>query len=643
MSLKSLFTLTLSLLLLIILSVVFTLNIKNIQHFLENQVYSTSQDTVYSLAMSLSKIDEKNSLEDVELVINSIFDSGYYEYIRYYDLNNNIIYEASLPVVVKDIPQWYIDLVPLNLSEATGNVNSSWSIKGSLSIKGHLGYAYYELYKNFKSLLAVFSIIALISIVALIIIINTLLFSLNRIKNQANSISEHKFIIEKESLFISEFNILTQAMNKMVAKVESIFKSEVETFQHYQDILYRDDETALPNKKYFMLKLKEILEDDSKNIGYLAIISIDGLEKIKKENSYELYKKSLDKFIMSIPKALRSNNLLSRISENELAILFNTHNLNEIQNYFDDLQTAFNLSTSEVKTREKLLCFNVGVAPYLVNDQVNEALSRVDYALSRSKLHGCNIIDIYKNNDHAKKLIMLGKNSWKEIFNKIFSENRIVLASQSTLNSETDTIFHDEFLLRIREEDHSLHSAAFYLPMANTLGLISKFDNVVIKQVLQNINTYSNAVAINISSDFVLKSLYFLELRNRLSKLRLSNPATLHFESSENDILQELDSFIEFSEMIHAHNQLFGIDRFTGIDNIGYIERLRPDYIKINVNFILESFESNRAIVKTLDVLSKTMGIILIITAVENKEQLNRLKKIGYENFQGRYISDIKV
>jgi len=643
MSLKSLFTITLSLLLIIILGVVFTINVKNVQQFLQNQVYSTSQDTVYSLGMSLSTLDKNASSDDIELMVNAIFDSGYYEYIKFYDNNGKIIYKNSLPVVVKDIPQWYISLLPIDIKEATGVVSRGWTPIGKLAVKGHAGYAYHELYKNFKSLLLTFSIIAFIAFFVLISIINTLLYSLNRIKDQANAINEHKFIIEDNSPFISEFSLLIKAMNQMVKKVESIFLSEVKTFEQLQTVLYRDEETALPNKKYFMLKLKEILDDETRNIGYLAIISINGLDKLKNEKSYQFYKETLMKFIASIPKELSTNNLISRINEYEIAVLFNTHDLKKIENYFEELQTSLSITSRDITSKEKLFCFSIGVSPYFEDDQISQALSRLDYSLSRSKINGCNIIDIYDDKEHNNELVTLGKNSWKAMFDKIFSDNRIVIATQSVINHKTMGIYHDESLLRIKEDDNSLQTAGYYLPMANALGMVSKFDQNVIHKIIQHIDDYKNPVGINISKDFVLQSLLFLELRSTLAKIRTSHQHKLHFECSENEILLELDSYIEFAEMVHAHNQKFGIDRFSGLENVSYIEKIRPDYIKININFILESLENNKAILNTLNILSKTMGITLIITAVQDVEQLAKLKIVGYEYFQGRYISDIKV
>ncbi len=643
MSLKSLLIVVLGTLLTLRLIFVFIINLNDMQEFLENQVYSTSQDTAYSLGIALSTLDNNASNEDMELMINAIFDSGYYEYIRLYDTDKKLKYEASLPIIIKDVPSWYVSVVPLHLQEATADLNHGWNFKGSLAIKSHAGYAYYELYKTFKELLVTFSIVAIVSFVVLLFVINMLLRSLERVKEQANAISEHKFIIEKKKSFISEFDILTKSMNQMVKKVEGIFLSEVQTFEQLQNVLYRDEESTLPNKKYFILKLKEILDDESRNLGYLAIISVDGLERLKKEKSYTIYKETLMNFISSFPKDLTQNNLVSRISDNEIAILFNTHNVKEIEDYFEKLQGALSITSRHVKTKEKLFCFSIGVAPYFEDDQISQALSRVDYSLSRSKINGCNIIDIYEDTEHEHELITLGKGSWKEMFDKIFDDNRIILAMQSTINNKDSSIFHDEVLVRIREDDGSLQTAGYYLPMANALGLISKFDYTVIRSVIENINSYTSPVAINISKEYILKSEYFVEMRNRISKLRISNPKQMHFECAENEILTELNSYIEFSDMVHAHNQLFGIDRFSGIENISYIEKIRPDYVKINVNFIMESMQNNKAILNTLNVLSRTMGIKLIITAVQSEEQHEQLKEAGYSNFQGIFISDIRV
>jgi diguanylate cyclase (GGDEF)-like protein len=640
MSLKTLFGITLSLLLSIILVVVFFINIRTMQTFIQNQVYSTSLDNAYSLGVSLSKLQDTHNKQDVKLLIDAIFDSGYYEYIKYLSIDDKPIYEVSLPLVVKDVPSWFISLIPLHLQEAKIDVTQGWKLKGKLFLKGHSGYAYYELYKSFKELLLVFGIIALVAFISLWFIINTILYSLSKIRKQAYGINQHKFIIEERKTFVNEFALLTQTMNSMVHKVEGIFKSEVATFEEYQHLLYKDEETDLPNKKYFMLKLQEILDDESRNIGYIAIISISGLTKIKKEYGYKHYRKSLEHFLSIIPLELKNNNLLARTSEHEIAVLFHTHNVQEIQNYFDTLQDALQISSKNISSKEKLMCFSIGVAPYFNNDKMSEALSRVDYSLSRSKINGCNIIDIYDVQETEHYLVTRGKNSWKEMFEKIFSQNNILVAMQQVRVEKTDEVYHNEALLRIREENGTLQTAGYYLPMAHALDLVAKFDKSIIDLVISSLEESNDAIAINISRDFILKSVYFLELRSTLASLRDKFPSMLHFESPENEILQDIDAYIEFSEMVHAHKQKFGIDRFSGIHNISYIEKIRPDYIKINVNFILESLQTNSAILNTLNILSQTLGITLIITSVQNQSQYEKLQNIGYIYFQGHYISD---
>jgi len=643
MSLKTLFGVTLSLLFTIILIIAFVVNLKTMQSFIQNQVYSTSLDNAYSLGLSLSKLEDAHNKQDAKLLIDAIFDSGYYEYIKYISTDTTPIYEVSLPVIIKDVPDWFITFIPLELQEASADVTQGWQLTGKLYLKGHSGYAYYELYKSFKNLLLFFLFIAIVAFISLWFIIHTILYSLSKIRTQAQGINQHKFIVEKNKTFVSEFALLTQTMNSMVQKVEGIFKSEVATYERYQELLYKDEETDLANKRYFMLKLQEILDDESRNVGYIAIISISGLSKIKEQYGYEHYKKSLDHFLHLIPKDLQEQNLLARISEYEIAILFHTHDLDKIEKYFKTLQKQLSISSQNISSKEKLLCFSIGVAPYYTNDKIGHALSRADYSLSRSKVNGCNIIDIYDAKQTEYTLVTRGKNSWKEMFDKIFTQDKIILAMQSVEIPNKDAIYHEEALLRIVEDDGSLQTAGYYLPMAYTLDLVAKFDKIVIDKILPSLNKLHPPVAINISRDFILKSIYFLELRSTLAKLRDTSPALVHFESPENEILQDLQAYIEFSEMVHAHKQKFGIDRFTGIENISYIEQLRPDYIKINVNFILESLKENSAILNTLDILSKTLGITLIVTAVQEKEQYEQLLEVGYTHFQGHYLSQAVI
>jgi EAL domain-containing protein (putative c-di-GMP-specific phosphodiesterase class I)/GGDEF domain-containing protein len=626
----------------IILIVVFIIHLRSVEEFIENQVYSSSQDTLYSLALSLSKVDPKKDKGDVKLIIQAIFDSGYYAYIKYEDMNNKVIYEASLPIVIKDVPQWFVSLIPVQLHAVESDVNDGWIRRGKLYLKAHPGYAYYELYNSFKELLFTFLIIFVIAFIVLLVIVNILLYSLNKITRQADGIGQHKFIIEKENSFITEFHLLIESMNKMVHKVEDIFRSEVKTFEEYQNLLYKDEESGLPNKRYFMLQLKEMLEDENKSVGYLALISISGLDTIKQEQGYEAYIKALEGFV----KTIMDNNkhyLLARISEAEIAILFDTHDVELIEQYFHNLQTKLDVSSREIASKERLFCFSIGVAPCYDNDKISEVLSRVDYSLSRSKINGCNIIDLYDTKDAKNRLVVSGKSSWKKMFDKIFQEHRVALALQRAEFAENHRIYHEEALIRIKEEDGSIATAAYYLPMAHTLGIISKFDYIVIERILGEVESFENPMALNISKEFVLQSIYFLELRNRLSALRKKVPQRLHFESSENDILQNLDAYVEFADMIHAHKQKFGIDRFGGMENLSYIERLRPDYIKISANFILEALEENKALLNALEILSKTMGIELIITALQSADDLEKLQASGYEIFQGQYIAQPRL
>lgn len=52
--------------------------------------------------------------------------------------------------------------------------------------------------------------------------------------------------------FTTEFRSATVAMNAMVSKVKDIFERENETLVKYQELLYKDAETKLYNRRYLV-------------------------------------------------------------------------------------------------------------------------------------------------------------------------------------------------------------------------------------------------------------------------------------------------------------------------------------------------------------------------------------------------------
>ena len=473
--------------------------------------------------------------------------------------------------------------------------------------------------------------------------IHFFLSSLNKIKLQAEAIMLNKFLIEKDEPFIVEFNILTKSMNRMVKKVELLFQSQVDTLHKYQDLLYKDKESGLVNRRYLVLKLKEMIHNQEyTNMDRkIAIVSIDGLVDIKENEGYYKYKEMFSEIQHNIEKELDDRHLLVRLSENELAILFDTNIDNSTAKTLKKLEHVFTLTHKNLKIENSMINFHVGVTPLLENDQASKILSRADYSLqlSKDRLNDSFSID----SEHINPLIVKGKEVWRQEIKEIFDEDRWTYVINNVTNSVNNTIYHHEALLRVKRKDLHVEVLGLYHPMAQSIHQLALIEQNIINKLLAKLNDFESAVAVNVSADFIKDSNMLKELDSQLAVLSKNYEKKIHFEIQESDIIENISSSILFRDMIAKNSQIVGVDGFTGVENLDYIRKIRPKYIKIAYHIIEELYEHNRAILVGLNILTDIMDINIIVISIKNENEYQKCIEMGYNFTQGNYINISKL
>jgi len=650
MSLFKQMVIMLSLLLMAVLASVMFLNFKNATEFVQNQLYNDARNTAHSLGLSLSKVADPNDSSTMETMINAIFDSGYYEHIVLTDISGKVIYQRETELKVVDVPHWFIHNVPIEHASAKSDIMIGWSRFGTLEVSGHTGNAYRQLYLTLIDLIQTFTMIGLSVFSILYLLLKLSLQSLVRIKEQAKAIIDNEFIIQEKMPFTTEFRSVTLAMNAMVAKVKDIFERENETLQRYHELLYKDPETKLHNRRYLTAKLPDYLQGDtSLSSGVYVMFSFNEIERFKKELGYERYSKFSNLFTQELNSHLARlhNILLARLNESDYFAVIPSLDIEDVQDKVESIMMKIQTEMDEISSdlREYFVA-GATIGLYNSKDTLKSIFSKADYGITQAKERKNFTIDISKNTDDSP---VFGRDEWREEILKSLEESRMVLAFQSVVNwkGTAPEVLHEEIFLRLLDREGTIHSAGYFIPVATSLGLVDTLDRYMISKVFDYVrnNRPSTPMALNLSADFVKKFENISWLENELASIN-DFALPLWFEVSNAIALHEIEAVRTLSSIVKKQGHRFGIDHFAFPEGgAGYLQAIRPDYLKSNGGYLKDMLydkETGKAR-ESLYNLLKSLGIMLVAIMIEEKEELEDLKKLGISHFQGTHIAPVEL
>lgn len=635
----------------VILVSVMMLNFRSATEFVQNQLYTDAKNTAHSLGLSLSKVADPSDASSMETMINAIFDSGYYERIRLVDLDGNTVYERANEVRVSDVPQWFIQQVHIRNVTVKSEIMIGWNRFGTLEVSGHTGHAYRQLYLTLIDLIQTFVLIGAVVFGVLYLLLSLSLKALVRIKSQAEAIIDNEFIIEEKMPFTTEFRSVTLAMNAMVAKVKDIFDRENETLRRYHELLYKDSETKLHNRRYLTAKLPDYLHGDtSLSSGTYVMFSFDGLDRFKKEFGYEVYLRFLTRFADELYAGAGAikNILIARLNESDFVMVIPSMSPENMQPMIEALmiQTRRRIEENYEKYETHII-LGCGIGNYSANDTLKSLFSRADHTVTEAKAQGDFRVSTDQNEENK---LILGHEEWRHELLQSILESRMVLAFQSVVEYRENTMeaLHEEILLRLLDREGTIHNAGYFIPIATSLELMESLDRYAVEKVLSHLKErYSSvAMAINLSCDFIKKESNREWLRTQLEAFRRESESVLWFEVSNSAVINEPESIQALSAMLKALGYRFGIDHFVLPEGgAKYLQRIRPDYLKSNATYLQDILydKDTGSVRESFNNVAKSLGITIIGINIEESKQMEELKTLGITRFQGSFISPVAL
>lgn len=204
-----------------------------------------------------------------------------------------------------------------------------------------------------------------------------------------------------------------------------------------------------------------------------------------------------------------------------------------------------------------------------------------------------------------------------------------------------------EALLRWRHPTRGLVAPDEFIPLAEDTGLIVSIGRWVIQEACAQNMEWQKAglpklsVAVNISGVQFRQKDLLDTVAHALASSALP-PECLEVEITESVVMQNASEAIVTLEKLSTMGVQVSIDDFgTGYSSLSYLKRFPIDKLKIDRSFIrdISNDMEDAAIVRATIGLAHNLRLKVIAEGVETKDQLDFLRSLGCDEFQGYYKS----
>jgi diguanylate cyclase (GGDEF)-like protein len=218
---------------------------------------------------------------------------------------------------------------------------------------------------------------------------------------------------------------------------------------------------------------------------------------------------------------------------------------------------------------------------------------------------------------------------------------------QPKVNIATGAVRGVEALIRWRHPTRGLVSPAQFIPFAEDSGLIGPIGAWVVREGCRQAAVWRSAglpalrVAVNISASQFRQGGLLEIVKEALSDADL-DPTYLEMELTESAVMSDPEESVRILEQLSSMDVLVSVDDFgTGYSSMSYLQRFPLDKLKIDRSFIAEILtrSDDASIVRAIVSLAHGLKLKVVAEGVETHEQLEFLRSIDCDEYQGYYFS----
>lgn len=402
-----------------------------------------------------------------------------------------------------------------------------------------------------------------------------------------------------------------------------------------------DQLTQLPNRHCFTLLLEERLiahrQQDTQAI-YLCL-DIDRFMRINDSCGHDIG----DILLNQVADRLKKFNpqaALARIGADEFGMVLECDINKTVEELGQEIANYFN-QPCEINGQAFYLSFSIGAAIIPHHGSNASSLMRhAESAMISVKREGGSGVCLYTPAIHISTTRQLQlENALRSALNR----GEIHVVHQPVVKAGTQQIIGSEVLARWLHPSFGLVAPEEFIAIAEETGLLVSIGNFLLEQACRDLLCWHQAgfsdltIAVNFSASQFRREGLVDQLIAIIQSTGL-DPKYVGIEITENLAMLDAPATIASLQALKSHNMKIAIDDFgMGYSALSYLKRFPVDIVKIDKSFIhnIETDPNNAAIVKTIIMLARALGLDTLAEGIETRTQADFLYQCGCDKMQG--------
>jgi len=410
----------------------------------------------------------------------------------------------------------------------------------------------------------------------------------------------------------------------------------------------RDALTGFPNREMMLQHIAEAIAkvgEQPDRQAYLFYMDIDRFKSITDSVGHVLGDRMLLKVARRIKECLHPEDIVSRLSGDEFAILVQRPmSIAESEvfalNMTEKLSSPFNLEGQQIRV---VASFGIAVIDNTSSPRPEHILRDADVALRASKTSDSRVTIFNKTMHESAAYRLKVEND----LDKAIERDEFRLYYQPIVNLKTERLAGFEALVRWQRGDEVISPDTF-IPIAEATGQIIPIGNWVIEEAIRQLGIWQQMpgrndiyVSLNISP-LQLKDPNTIDVLTRHLEESGIDPSTVRIEITESAILDNAKRTLHQLNKFKTLGVLLYLDDFgTGYSSFSYLHSMPFDVIKIDRSFITDLCANKRKsmIVRSIIQMAHNLDLRLVAEGIEEREQMAMLQALECNFGQGYFFN----